>query len=436
MNTVIAFPIITGLMGSEECSDQTLTIIGMQLVGFLANRSFERAHALFSPEMKAVMTSHDLEAAWEGVTKQLGLPQGLTGSRLESEGNLNVVYVTTAFSSGSLMDVKVVFNESCEIAGLWFVPPKSEFEPPEYADCAAFEERDCAVGDCGLPGKMTIPKGEGPFPAVVLIHGSGPNDMDETLWETKVFRDLAWGLSSDGVAVLRYDKRPKTRPDLFDSSVPFTVMDEVIYDALAGVELLIRTEKVDSSKIFVLGHSLGGMMAPRIASFDNRIAGIIMIAGDAAKLEDAFLEQIEYLVNLDGVIDENEASLLKETRETVTKIKELDISKGEVVLGAGKAYWEDLASYDQVKVASSLKMPILVLQGERDYQVTMEDFDLWKKALSGKAAKFISYPKLNHMMIEGEGPSTPLEYTLPGHLAQDVVEDIVDWIGNLFPNSV
>lgn len=433
---VIAVPIITGFMGSEECSDQTLTIIGMQLVGFLANGSFERAHGLFAPEMKAAMTPQDLEVAWEGVIQQFGLLQRLNGSRLESEEPYNVVYVTTAFSSGSLLDVKVVFNKACEIAGLWFVPAQSDFEPPEYADPATFEEQDCTVGSCSLPGKMTIPIGKGPFPAVVLVHGSGPNDMDETLWETKVFRDLAWGLSSDGVVVLRYDKRPKVRPDLFDSSIQFTVMDEVIDDALAGVELLTQTKEVDPSRIFVLGHSLGGMMAPRIASLDDRVAGVVLMAGDAAKLEDAFLEQIEYLVNLDGVIDENEASLLAEARETVTKIKELDISDGEMVLGAGRAYWEDLASYDQMEVASLLKMPILILQGERDYQVTMEDFDFWKKALSGKTAKFISYPSLNHLMIEGKGPSTPQEYTLPGHLAPEVVEDILDWIGSLFPESV
>jgi dipeptidyl aminopeptidase/acylaminoacyl peptidase len=422
-------------MGSEECNDQTLTIIGMQLVGFLANGSFERAHTLFAPEMKAVMTPQDLEAAWEGVIQQFGLLQRLNGSRLESEGPYNILYVITAFSSGSVLDVKVVFNEACEITGLWFVPAQSDFEPPEYADPTAFEETDCTVGSCGLPGKITIPTGKGPFPAAVLVHGSGPNDMDETLWETKVFRDLAWGLSSDGVAVLRYDKRPKARPDLFDSSIPFTVMDEVIEDALTGVELLTQTKEVDPSRIFVLGHSLGGMMAPRIASLDDRVAGIVMMAGDAAKLEDAFLEQIEYLVNLDGMIDENEAALLAEARETVTKIKELDISDGEMVLGAGRDYWEDLAAYDQMDVASSLKVPMLILQGERDYQVTMEDFDLWKKALSGKIVKFISYPTLNHMMIEGEGPSTPQEYTLPGHLAQEVVEDIVDWIGSLFPDN-
>ncbi|NYT11875.1 MAG: alpha/beta fold hydrolase [Methanomassiliicoccales archaeon] len=423
-------------MGSEECNDQTLTIIGMQLVGFLANGNFERAHTLFATEMKAAMTPHDLEAAWKGVIQKFGLLLRLNGSRLEREGPYNILYVTGVFASGSILDVKVVFNEACEIAGVWFVPAQSDFKPPEYADPTAFEEKDCTVGNCGLPGKTTIPTGKGPFPAVVLVHGSGPNDMDETLWETKVFRDLAWGLSSDGIAVLRYDKRPKARPDLFDSSIPFTIMDEVIEDALAGVELLTQTKEVDPSRIFVLGHSLGGMMAPRIASLDDRVAGIVMMAGDAAKLEDAFLEQIEYLVNLDGIIDENEAALLVEARETVTKIKELDIGDGEMVLGAGRSYWDDLASYDQMKVASSLKVPMLILQGERDYQVTMEDYDLWKKALSGKIVKFISYPTLNHMMIEGEGPSTPQEYTLPGHLAQEVVEDIVDWIGSLLPDGV
>lgn len=418
-------------MGAEHCSDQTLTVIGMQLVGLMANINYERAYTLFCPEMKAAMSVQDLEVAWEGLIESHGRLQGLTGTRLEKEGDFRVVYVSCAFSSGSLLEVKVVFSEIGEVRGLWFIPAAMDYEPPEYVDESAFTEVDCSVGQYKLPGKVTMPAGEGPFPAVVLVHGSGPNDMDETLWETKVFKDLAWGFSSNGVAVLRYDKRTKARPDLFEFSIQFTVLDEVIEDAIAGVDLLTSTKGVDPSRVFVLGHSLGGMMAPRIARLDERVAGIIIMAGDAGHLEDAFLEQIEYLINLDGKVDEKEAALLVETKETVKKIKELDIEDGEHVLGAGRAYWEDLGTYNQMEVAASLNIPVLVLQGERDYQVTMEDFEQWMYALSDiENVTFRSYPDLNHLMISGEGPSVPQEYTMPGHLDGGLLQDIISWISS------
>lgn len=418
-------------MGPEHCSDQTLTVMGMQLVGLMANINYERAYTLFGPEMKVAMSVRGLEAAWEGLIEKHGRLQGLTGTRCEKEGSFRVVYVSCAFSSGSLLDVKVVFSDIGEVNGLWFIPAAKDYEPPEYVDESAFSEMDCNVGEYKLPGKVTMPAGEGPFPAVVLVHGSGPNDMDETLWETKVFRDLSWGLSSNGVAALRYDKRTKERPDLFEPSMRFTVFDEVVEDGVAGVDLISSMEGVDPCKVFVLGHSLGGMMAPRIASLDERVAGIIIMAGDAGHLEDAFLEQIEYLINLDGKVEEKEAALLVETKETAKKIKELDIEDGEHVLGAGREYWEDLETYDQMEVAASLNIPMLVLQGERDYQVTIEDFEQWMHALSDiEDVTFKSYPDLNHLMISGKGPSVPQEYTMPGHLEGNLLYDIISWIAS------
>ena len=416
-------------MENDRCSDQTITVIGMQLMGHLANGEFERAHALLGEQMRAAMSSEELEDAWNGIISTKGQLQGLSGTRCEEEGGFRAVHLTCGFSSGSMVDVKLVFRDAEEVLGLWFHPQDPVYRVPDYVDEGAFSEKDVGVGEHSLPGKVTVPEGEGPFPAVLLVHGSGPNDMDETLWETKVFRDLAWGLSSDGVVVLRYDKRPRARPDLFEGD--FTIMDEVVDDAVEGLRMLMSMDEVDADRVFVLGHSLGGMMVPRIASIEGRVAGLILMAGDAGHLEDAFLEQIEYLVNLDGVIDENEAALLEETRETVTKIKELDIAEGEMVLGAGRAYWEDLNAYDQLSTAAELERPFLVLQGERDYQVTMDDLEAWREVLAGKDATFLSYPKLNHMMIAGEGTSTPQEYTLPGNLSREVVEDILDWIGDL-----
>jgi dienelactone hydrolase len=100
-------------------------------------------------------------------------------------------------------------------------------------------------------------------------------------------------------------------------------------------------------------------------------------------------------------------------------------------MGIPAGYWLYLNNYHQTEVAAQLKTSMLILQGERDYQVTMVDFGLWKKALVKNAdVTFKSYPKLNHLFIEGEGPakSTPSEYEVPSHVAGYVINDIADWI--------
>jgi len=286
------------------------------------------------------------------------------------------------------------------------------------------------TGQWRLPATLTMPKGEGPFPVVILVHGSGPNDRDETLAASKPFKDLAWGLATRRIAVLRYEKRTRHYPlECAAMLGSLTVEEETIDDALAAVNLLYEIEGIDNQNIFVLGHSLGGMLAPRIASQDSRLAGLIILAGATRRFEDLVLEQTMYLASLDGEIDKNEEERIEEIQRQVKKVKELDINEGEVVIGAGRAYWQDLAKYNAVATAESLTVPMLVLQGEQDYQVTMEDFKGWTDALQGRDNITLkSYADLNHLFISGSGMSTPSEYEKPCNVAQIVIEDIVGWI--------
>ncbi len=277
-----------------------------------------------------------------------------------------------------------------------------------------------------------MPKGDGPFPAVILVHGSGPNDRDETIGGNKPFKDLAWGLASRSIAVLRYEKRTKQYPQEISAVInTFTVQDETIDDALAAVTLLSQTRGIDSRRIFVLGHSLGGMLGPRIASQDNRIAGLIVLAGLMRKLSDTILEQSKYLASLDGSNNEKKAEQINAIAQQVKRIQDLDFREGEIILGAGKAYWQDLNAYDTVITAKSLTIPMLILQGERDYQVTMEDFTGWANGLKGmNNVTLKSYADLNHLFMTGTGKSTPAEYNQPGHVNKTVIEDIAAWIAS------
>jgi len=134
------------------------------------------------------------------------------------------------------LTVRVVFNDGLQVSGFFFRPPEPPpYEAPGYVDTGSFSEVDVAVGEepWELPGVLSVPTGDGPFPVVVLVHGSGPNDRDETLGGNRPFRDLAWGLASAGVAVLRYDKRTR----VYGTSLPpeIGLEEEVIEDALSAL---------------------------------------------------------------------------------------------------------------------------------------------------------------------------------------------------------
>jgi dienelactone hydrolase len=300
-----------------------------------------------------------------------------------------------------------------------------------YVREEAFGEREVTVGagEWALPGTLSTPSGRGPFPALVLVHGSGPNDRDETVGGAKPFRDLAWGLASRGVAVLRYEKRTRQHGSQLAAVKGFTVQQETVDDALAAADLLRHTPGIDPDRVFVLGHSLGGMLIPRIGARDPRLAGLIVLAGAAKPLEDILLQQVAYLDAADGTVTDAEKSRFESLKAEIARVKALKPGDTGTALGIPDSYWLDLRGYDPPAAAKALKQPLLILQGERDYQVTMDNFAAWKQALAGRPnVTFKTFPKLNHLFIAGEGKSTPAEYEQPGHVAEAVIAEIAGWI--------
>ena len=407
------------------------------LVAQMAAGQFEKAVEPFDKTMHQALPPDRLKAAWMGLTKQYGRFCRVTGTRTERIQQYQVVFVTCEFQRGTL-DTKVVFSSKNKVAGLFFVP-SGRYRRPSYADPSKFEEKEIQVGSglWRLPGTLSLPKSGDPFPALILVHGSGPEDRDETIGPNKPFRDLAQGLASQGIAVLRYEKRTKEHPIRMALSVnTITVKEETIDDAIAAVEVLKLQPKIDPKRIFVLGHSLGGTLLPRIGKAKAGIAGFISLAGSTRPMEDLVLEQTRYILSLNGKPSPEAEKKLKEIERQVANVKSAKLSentpKSELPFGVPASYWLDLRGYHPAMSAKELSQPMLILQGERDYQVTMEDFVGWKKALgTRKGVTFISYPKLNHLFMEGKDKGTPAEYSVPGNVANIVVDDIAKWIKGL-----
>ena len=396
----------------------------------LGKQDFDAVEARFSAQVAQALPHGQLAKLWGQVTAKTGALAGCEQADVKTMKQGTLVTLTCKFENVTLPLV-VGIDADDKIAGLRVLPPaepKVPWDPPPYAAKDAVT-RDLSVGD--LPGTLTLPAGKGPFPAIVLVHGSGPNDRDETIGPNKVFGDLALGLAAHGVATLRYDKRTKAKPETLPKDL--TVDDEVMKDAVAAVDVLAHTPQVDPKRIYVLGHSLGGYLAPRIAQRSKTIAGLVILAGPTRPMQDLFVEQLTYLANIDGTITKEEQAGIDEAKAALARIAELqkgaEARPGEQLLYVPPSYWKDLAGYDPAATAATLKLPMLVLQGERDYQVTKVDFAGWQKALGKKkTVKLKLYPKLFHLFIAGDGPSTPAEYEKPGHVDEQVVRDIADWI--------
>jgi len=405
---------------------------------FVTQQDYAGAIGLFDAAMKAALPEDKLKEIWTTLPQQVGAFQNRSDAQLaERQDPYQRVIIPLQFEKMALNMLVVIDMTTGKISGLFFQPNQAaqaqQYTTPSYVDAAKFEEKEVAFGaePWSLPGTLTLPHGDGPFPAVVLVHGSGPNDRDETIGPNKPFKDLAQGLASQGVAVLRYDKRTKSYPQEALQIKDFTAQEETIDDAVAAVEFLRRQPQVDPARVFVAGHSLGGYLAPRIAQADSNIAGMIILAGATRPLEDLMVEQTRYILESDGSLSAQDQLQISQLQQQVDAVKALagQSSGGEAILGAPASYWIDLKDYRPAELARGLTIPLLIAQGERDYQVTMKDFQNWQAALSEQPKVMLkTYPDLNHLFISGDGKSTPDEYQTPGNVARAIIQDMANWI--------
>ena len=385
---------------------------------------------LMTPQMEAAMSGMGGFSALSAQLAALGRPGEIGPAYETSLGGMKAYRVPCRFLLMPL-DIALAMDHDA-LAGLTTQPFTGDSVP-------ANPEKGFVSVDLGLPapeidevlsGTLTLPRGEGPFPAVILIHGSGPCDRDETTFGTAPFRDIAESLPEKGIAVYRFDKRTYAFGDKVADDTGFTLMDESVLDAVMSVRLLSKRDDIDPDRIFILGHSLGASAIPAVDSeltaAGYMARGYILMAPGARRLDVMMREQYIFLASvMPEAAAQRDAALTE-----LDRLEELDsLKEDDMVAGAYPTYWKWLFSYDILSSAALIDRPCLLLQGEEDYQVTMEDFSLFRENAAGRDNwTLISYPGLTHMFVPGKKTDGPNAYLAQQHMDEKVLSDIADFI--------
>ena len=308
------------------------------------------------------------------------------------------------------------------------------------------EMRDVVVGrgtKYPLNGVITVPDGvEGPVPGVVFVHGSGSSNMDERVGALTPFRDLAEGLARHGVASIRYDKRSFAHglAMLRDKSAPITVREETIEDAILATEILREDLRVDSARVFIVGHSMGAMLAPRIDVEGGNYRGLVLMAGTSRRLEEVMIDQNEEVAAQMGApaswIVSRQTKKLKRLFDGLYDLTDEEAKSKKVGGGTTLYYFKEMGERSVSEYLADLRKPMFVMQGAKDCQVKVaEDFGAYQELLGGRSnVTFRLYEGLNHCFVPTihEGiVDAKKDYAVERHIGEDVIADIANWIEDL-----
>ena len=424
----IAILSITPQGFSEDIADKRCD----ELFTALRDGNFKEATSHFDGRMAAGLTPERLAQVWAQATAGSGK---LVKWEIVKRGQVVGVEsrkVELTFEHENRLEASVAVSPITDNISSFYLRPiesRGANTPAPYADASKFHAIDVTVGAAPwtLPGTLTVPAGPGRFPAVVLLAGSGPSGRNENVGANSIFRDIAEGLSSRGVAVLRYDKRTFAYKNLDPQKV--TVDQEVIEDGVAAVNLLRTRPEVAADRIFIVGHSLGAQLAPEVAKRAFPVAGVVMLAPPGRKLEQMIVQQWRYL----GQASPHEMAELERQANQISAHK---MPPAQSFQSVPASYYYDLDARDEIAIAKGLDVPILILHGGRDYQVLDEDIRRWQDGLKGRAnVRVETFPALNHLFIAGTGKPGLAEYGTPGHVDPAAIAAIANFVGAPAANS-
>jgi dienelactone hydrolase len=414
---------------------------GASILQKLAAGHYGGVEAHFDERMAKDLPQAELSDQWKQMVVQAGTFVKVATTTVTQElGGYHVVVMSCVFERAGEYDALVTFDKEGRIAGLYFGPQPTEvanqWSAPSYSVANRFDEVPITVtdGPWHLPGTLSLPKGNGPFPVIVLVPGSPPLDQDATVGPNKVFKDLAWGLASRGIAALRYTKRTHQFGAGLGSGPisSFTLREELDDDTRAAVTLLAGRSDVDHQQIFLVGHSLGGIGASQVAADNSQIAGVVAMGTPSADLLTVLLQRVEDSASQGG----EEGKQASQMIPVLTKLRDGGYAPGEIVDLFGQrspvSYWAGLRNYEPAAETAKLKIRVMVMVGGDDGEVPPEDFNHWKVALAGRGNDTLKfYPGVFHLFMPSTATQkgdTSEDWTRPSHVSPEVVDDLASWI--------
>ena len=288
-----------------------------------------------------------------------------------------------------------------------------------------------------LKGILTLPDTATPCPAVVFVHGSGSSNMDEKVMKLTPFKDLAEGLVKHGIASVRYNKRSYAHAFKVLREKNLTVREETIEDAILAAELLRQDPRIDPERIFIVGHSMGAMLAPRIDAEGGNFKGLILMAGTPRRLEEVLKEQIDDMMQqMNLLVKKLSAKKLQKLLagfDDLYQISEEEAKRRKYGGGVNMYYFQEMGLHPVSDYLEKTSKPMLILQGEKDFQVKAEvDFKLYQELLKDRDnVTFKLYENLNHVFVPsvyGNIMKAKQEYSVEQHIGEEVIGDMADWI--------
>ncbi len=414
-----------------------------EIIRHFKNGTVDEIYAQYDTAMAKLLPPHRMAPIWSQLLANYGefIGFGLQDTTTNGE---NLIINTDLEYDKAIMNFMLSINtKTNKVSGIYFseqekknIHPEILKPTPSYIDTNSFKESDIIIKDkYDLKGKLALPNNFEKNITFILVHGSGPSDMDGTIGENQFLKNLAWGLSSFGYAVIRYEKVTKRYGrELATTNPGMTQDDEYNNSILGAIDFTKNNPNTKNSKIILIGHSQG---ASAITSFHSNkdIEGMILLAGTPRKLYDLYTEQLEYIFNVDGIIRPSERTIIQEHKDKVEYFKHHKkeiLSLDSLPMGLSFEYLRHLDNFDPVKNLKQTDKPILILSGSHDYQVTKIDYDTWVSGLeSKKNIKFNFIKNVNHIFGETENMAVPSDYQKYTPIAPNLFDEINKWIINL-----
>ncbi|MFT4521499.1 MAG: pimeloyl-ACP methyl ester carboxylesterase [Bacteroidia bacterium] len=408
---------------------QNIVLQSQEIAHLLQKNKLNKVYSKLSPEFQQSFSKRKFKTSWKQLVKTNGNIQSIKRSDTINATSTSTIVVLEKL----MLNLLVSSDGSGKISGFGLRP--LSYAPPKESQNKIYgKERVIIKTDTfSMKGELTFPIDCDQCPLVILVHGSGCSDMDESAYALAPFKDLALTLSNQGIATLRYNKRCNEYPASISKKEAWTLQDETINDALSAVRLSKNFSQIDTNRIYVLGHSLGAFAAPRIAEMDTTLAGIILLAGPSRPLYEVLEQQITESIMKDDKMSILEKKFRKPVDEEINKLRSKNFDQIDEIKYMAywpKSFFVDLADYNPIESCKNLNCRILITQGDRDFQVSyIYDFQPFANELEPyDHIECTLFRGLNHFYVWGEEESDITEYFYPSNVDSDFMEYLGNWI--------